>query len=395
MKKRLYILAPNDRFNYGDLLFPHIITYYFSKIFDDVVYVSTTASDLSEKGGIKTKEYSELFKTDKEWENHLIVAGGESLCVRWFTILSYIFPWVDYLYRFSSKVSKIPLGCYFKDICASFVKYVFKTKTCFVFSVGKNELPQFKTIAYNALGGSWLLHSDELDNPKVQEILKSVDYFAVRDNETSKALTLRHIKHSICPDSAILMSEVFNEDILRAKITVSKDIINSNYIFFQGNLSLWKGKYDLAANQLINISKVLGCTICLCPIGTALGHSDQIALKNIAKKMGENYFLINQPNIFDIMWLIKHSQMYIGSSLHGTITAMSFGVPYIGYGPKKLKAYIEQWEEIGEEHFTEQHNLVKIAKKAFKIIPNSEQQKNIVKQSFNNLKLLYEQTHSV
>ena len=110
MKKRLYILAPNDRFNYGDLLFPHIITYYFSKIFDDVVYVSTTASDLSEKGGIKTKEYSELFKTDKEWENHLIVAGGESLCVRWFTILSYIFPWVDYLYRFSSKVSKIPLG---------------------------------------------------------------------------------------------------------------------------------------------------------------------------------------------------------------------------------------------------------------------------------------------
>ena len=87
--------------------------------------------------------------------------------------------------------------------------------------------------------------------------------------------------------------------------------------------------------------------------------------------------------------------MYIGSSLHGTITAMSFGVPYIGYGPKKLKAYIEQWEEIGEEHFTEQHNLVKIAKKAFKIIPNSEQQKNIVKQSFNNLKLLYEQTHSV
>ena len=78
-KKRLYILAPNDRFNYGDLLFPHVLTYYLKKNFDDVVYVSTSKSNLSDKGGIPTEPYSVLFNVDSAWENHLIVAGGESL----------------------------------------------------------------------------------------------------------------------------------------------------------------------------------------------------------------------------------------------------------------------------------------------------------------------------
>lgn len=395
MKKRLYILAPNDRFNYGDLLFPYILTYYFSNIFDDIVYVSTTESDLSDRGGIKTKGYSELFNIDANWENHLIVAGGESLCTRWIAILSYIIPWVRLLYRLSYKMAKFSIGKRVLYFCSSFVDFVFKTKTRFVFSVGKNEMPQFKSIAYNALGGSGLLNSDILDNPKTIEILNSVDYFTVRDKVTSIALSKYAIKHTICPDTAILMSEVFNEEMLLKKISIPLEFSRIDYLFFQGNLALWKGKYKLAASQLMKLSNVTKCKICLCPIGTALGHSDQIALKNIASLLKCDYSLIEQPNIFDIMWLIKHSKMYIGSSLHGTITAMSFGVPYIAYGPKKLKAYIEQWEEIGEEHFTEQYNLVKTAKKAFKIIPNSEQQKNIVKQSFNNLKLLYEQTHSV
>lgn len=343
---------------------------------------------MSEKGGIKTKEYSELFKTDKEWENHLIVAGGESLCVRWFTILSYIVPWVDYLYRFSSKVSKIPFGYYFKDICASFVKYVFKTKTCFVFSVGKNELPQFKTIAYNALGGSWLLSSNILDKPKVKKILNSVDFFTVRDKATSIALSQRNIKHSICPDTAILMSEVFTEKMLLNRISISKNVANLNYIFFQGNLRLWKDQYELAVTQLTYIASKTGYKICLCPIGTALGHSDQIALERISQLMNKDCFYINNPNIYDIMWLIKHSKMYIGSSLHGTITAMSFDVPYIGYGANKLKAYIDLWGK--SEFFVDKSTISNCIERIFKKTESSNRQKNIVMTSFEELKHIYE-----
>lgn len=105
-KKRLYILAPNDRFNYGDLLFPYVLTFYLKKYFDDIVFVSTTKSNLSDKGGIPTEPYSVLFHVDTTWENHLIVAGGESLCVRWSTILAYIDKKVDILDRIAWKLKK-------------------------------------------------------------------------------------------------------------------------------------------------------------------------------------------------------------------------------------------------------------------------------------------------
>lgn len=391
MKKRLYILAPNDRFNYGDLLFPYILTHYFSTKFDDIVYVSTTESDMSDRGGIKTKSYSELFHVDVHWENHLIVAGGESLCVRWFTILSYIVPWVRLLYRLSWKVTRLPMCKCFPDYCASFIEHVFKTRTRFVFSVGKNEMPQFKSIAYNALGGSRLLDSGILDSLKVREILNSVDFFTVRDKVTSLALNKYGIEHSICPDTAIMMSDIFSEQILLKSISMAslRELRETNYIFFQGSLDLWKEKYELAASQLMALYNDTGCKIYLCPIGMALGHSDQVALKNIASLLKCDYLFIEQPNIFDIMWLIKHSRMYVGSSLHGTITAMSFSVPYIGYGPLKLKAYIKQWGET-EEHFTEQNRITETAKKMFNVIPCSDKQKSIVKQSFEDLKKLYE-----
>lgn len=386
MKRRLYILAPNDRFNYGDLLFPYILTYYFSNLFDDIIYVSTTKSDLTELGGIKTEAYDTLYNVDDSWENHLIVAGGESLCVNWFTILSFINPRVHLFRRLIVRTKNKPLY----KLCDSLIRYIYKVKTHFVFSVGKNELPQFKTISYNALGGSWLVNSNLLKNKHIKEILNSVDFFTVRDRLTSTALKNANIKHSICPDTAILMSEVFSEQKLLSHLSIKTSIANEKYIFFQGNLHLWKHDYRLAASQLIDIVKQTQYKICLCPIGTALGHSDHIALQQISQYIPSEYtFYINKPNIFDIMWLIKHSQMYIGSSLHGTITAMSFNIPFIGYGPLKLKSYIQEWSQESKDRFVEKTTIKESALKFINLKPNSNDQKEIVRRNFDKLKYIY------
>lgn len=386
MKKRLYILAPNDRMNYGDLLFPYILTYYFSKQFDDIVYVSTTKSDLTKLGGIKTEAYNTLFDLDTKWENHLIVAGGESLCANWLTILSYINPQIDILRKLILKTRNKKLFLW----SDSLIRTIYKIKTRFVFSVGKNELPQFQTISYNALGGSSLAKSHLLEDKNVQEILNSVDYFTVRDKVTSTALDKANIKHTICPDSAILMSEVFSEQDLLNHLSINASIANEKYIFFQGNLQIWKRVPKLAAVQLINIAKQTHCKICLCPIGTALGHSDQIALQQISKFIPKEYaFLIKRPNIFDIMWLIKHSTMYIGSSLHGTITAMSFNIPFIGYGPLKLKSYIQEWSRSSETRFVDKSAIKESALKFMHCESDFKDQKEIVKKNFEKLKHLY------
>lgn len=392
MKKRLYILAPNDRFNYGDLLFPYIIQHYFSKFFDDIKFISTTKSDLSYKGGLRTEAYSELFNVDKKYENHLIIAGGESLCVRWFYILSYVNKKVSYLFKLAYHLKKI-LGKYSFKLFSEIIDIAYRTKTYYVFSVGKNELPQYKTIAYNALGGSGLLHEKKLDKRTIK-ILSSVDYFSVRDNDTSIALKRNNIEHFICPDTAILMSAVFPEEILKKRKSNSYNLDTEKYIFFQGNYQIWKDSVGIALQQIQKLQKNTNYKICLCPISTALGHSDQIFLEELATKLENediDYIYINEPNIFDIMWLIKHSQMYIGSSLHGAITAMSFSVPFVGYGPRKLEAYINQWTKGNGVHFGKKEDIFSLAMKNIqkKIIPNADYQKKIVLGAFEKLSKLY------
>lgn len=54
---------------------------------------------------------------------------------------------------------------------------------------------------------------------------------------------------------------------------------------------------------------------------------------------------IPKPTIKEIVHLIAHLKCNIGTSLHGIITAMIYGVPYIGLNPKKEKlvSYNETW----------------------------------------------------
>ena len=59
------------------------------------------------------------------------------------------------------------------------------------------------------------------------------------------------------------------------------------------------------------------------------------------------------------MWLISHSRIYVGSSLHRAITTMSFGIPYVCYGPDKLKKYLDTWG-MDKEYFAEIDNLYKL-----------------------------------
>lgn len=90
-----------------------------------------------------------------------------------------------------------------------------------------------------------------------------------------------------------------------------------------------------------------------------MGHEDVEGFEYLIpflESHGVSYFTVVSPNLFDIMWLIKSSKLYIGSSLHGIITSMSFGVPYIGYCKKKLMTYIDTWGD--DNNFVESVDLI-------------------------------------
>ncbi len=381
----LYILAPNDRFNYGDLLFPHIICHYFSASDYNLIFCSTTESDLSDFGGIPTLAHKILYNANEHESNFLIIAGGDSLCIEWPLILSFIdknIEKIDYFIR-PKILNKFVKSLYIKK------KYHIGTK--FPYTIGKNELKNFNGIFYNSLGGAYLSqHLELLRDESTLEILKSADYLSVRDSVTADLLRNNNIQCKTVADSAILMSAIFQEEYLEGKLSKSLVKPTSKYLLFQINLTYAINNANAYSDLLNLVYQKYGYRIILCPIGTAYGHSDQEALSLIASDLiSDSYQLIHKPSIWDIMWLIKHSVIYIGTSLHGTITAMSFGVPFAVHGPIKLKYYLNCWG--GEQFFANDHSDLKTIINQQLIKPDrldSESQKATVLKSFNTIKNL-------
>lgn len=360
MKKRIYILAPNDRFNYGDLIFPYILRHYLSDITDDIVFCSTTKSDLSAKGGLKTESFKVLYSLDANFDNHLIIAGGECLFAHWWVILSYVDRKAEqilfqlnrvyyHLRKYFSAINRI------RDrVLDNAIRPLFNYKTKYPFSIGKYELKNISGIYYNSVGNVSLIKDKRNCSKQNHKILSEADYISVRDSKTSAFLNNLDIKHTQAPDSAILMSEVFSPDFLSSKVRadISKDFQGSKYIFFQVNLGIWSSNKESIIKQLNSILGKSDCRICLCPIGTAMGHCDDTALTEIRSLLPENRAeLVSDPSLWDIMWLIRNAHLYIGTSLHGVITSLSFGVPYISFCVSKVEEYLKQWTNDTPKHF--------------------------------------------
>lgn len=378
--KVLYVLSPSDRMNYGDLLFSHIVQHYFSQFFQKITFCSTAGYDLSKYGAIRTHSYKDIFKAAKDDKNCLMVAGGDCLFINWPMIISFIDKPSNYIEAISNKLNS---KLYYKYIT---IRYGIKTK--YPFTLGKKELTNFNCVLYNSLGGSFIENCPNIVNePHNKEILNSVDYISTRDLNAHQILTKNGITSHCIPDSAILLSDIFREATLRAKASKIDFPTMGKYIFFQINIRHLGNDTNFYANLIDNISIKFGINVLLCPIGTAPGHSDDKALKLIHKvtKSG-SVLLIHKPSIWDIMLLIKKSSLYIGTSLHGAITALSFNTPMIGFGATKLLSYMQHWHPEAVVCLNKADLYTSIERQLTSpLIPSIDASKELVLDSFNNM----------
>lgn len=390
--KKLYILAPNDRFNYGDLLFSHILRKAFAEFFDEIVFCSTVKSDFSYLGGIPTEPYDVLYKANCRDENYLIIAGGESLFVSWRVILSYIDKRIKTSKAFPKSRILSSLAWHLQSV---YMRLKYNPHTSYPYTIGKFELPNFKGIVYNSVGNCKLCNDKFLvANNKAKKIAKDNDYIAVRDKLTQTALNEMGIDSLLVADSAILMSKYFTESFLEHSLSLDKHKYpKQGYIYFQLGIAFLKGREKEFAMMLDNIWKRYKQKICLGVIARAIDHEDHIALAKIAKHLEPNsYLFYKTPNLWDIMWLIKNAKLYVGTSLHGAITAMSFGVPICAHGPEKLKRYLADWgDDIGEKSFVEENTLEQAINTKLECpqIIDVSKQFNSINQSFAKIKNIF------
>ena len=340
MKKKIALFGPHDRFNYGDLLFAIMLEHGLNKVspnsFDFTKY-SLVEADFTAKGGFKTFAYKRL-KKDINSKNidTVIVAGGESLRADWNGLYSFISPIYFKIFRHP----RIPN--FFKK--NEWVKYFLGGVSDNPFLVNKSDFGNNINVIYNSVGGGTNLSKDRLG------ILKRGDYLSFRENKSFQFVkdNLSEKDVFLVPDSAIIMDDIYPKaDFLSSeKIPLEiKEILKSKYVFFQ--ISKYKNDNKLAeiAQQLKSLAETNGVKIVLCPIGTAKGHEDHIPLEEIYQNIKEHSILIKDVSVDIIMALIAYSQLYIGNSLHGIITAMSYRLPYVALNKKQIKIiyYMDSW----------------------------------------------------
>lgn len=328
-KATVRYISASERLNYGDLLFPIIFKNYFNNFINFHNY-GLIESDYVDFGAIKTKSYKSLLKEINIIEDYFVVGGGEFYFSNWSKLYSFINPTYNFLsnFRVFNKIDS------YLNLISKFL------------GDGKSHFPYFPEFTTNIIyiAGGGQFPKNNKYNSYLKCVLLNSKIVSVRDNRTYRSMLDHDIKADLIPDSAILMSKLFSPEFLETKTDGKFHINRGSYVYLQVGKN--KGPINLQSfvNQLEKVSTEFGLKVICSPIGFAPGHEDDKILKKLVS-LSKDWELVYPNNIYDIMYLISNSKMYIGTSLHGAITAFAYQVPIMPLNKKilKLNSFVNTW----------------------------------------------------
>ncbi|WBL23182.1 polysaccharide pyruvyl transferase family protein [Zunongwangia sp. HRR-M8] len=349
-KKIIHFLSASDRINYGDLLFP-IIFKKMLKIYNieaEFYNYGIVKSDLSHFGALPTKSYKKFQEEVNKNKGNIVVGGGEVFFANWRTLYSFINPYYAHLLKFEI-FKKLDEKINFPKRLLS------KDSSMSPFVPLKNNSKLF----FSSVGGRFYGKTD--NNKYIANLLEEADFISVRDKRTKNSLKEYNVDSILVPDSAILMSDLFSIEFLKSKTSSNLIFDNKDYLLLQVGIN--KGPENLKdfASQILKQATKLKLEIILCPIGMAPNHEDHKILNEMAK-ISDSFNLVIPKGIYEIMYLIARSKIFVGTSLHGIITAQSFNRPFVALNRKvvKSKVYISTWMPAYQDYnldFTEINKL--------------------------------------
>lgn len=380
------ILAASDRNNYGDLLFPMVIKKYAETNFpkDQTCNYGIVKSNLKSFGAEPTKSLYDLksdVKTEKEMSK-IIVAGGEVLGAEWLTIYMFIFNFWEKLYRF-----RMIRSFFYRSKILNFIsKITFGSSKPFVLD---GDVYKKNKIYYNAVGALGV--KSILSLPKYYKYFQNIQHMSVRDKYSQKHFSNAGVQCSLSPDSALIMSDLFVNELITNITSECKELVQHEFVFVQLGKNKGPENINKFVKNLTEFSINNKIKIVLCPIGFANGHEDEIILKKVYD-LNKGFLYYTPQNVFEIMYLIQNAKLYLGTSLHGLITAQSFNVPYFVFHEKvdKIKNYIETWNTNPKICYGSFYNFNKIQERFIsydKAVENeiTKIQKNLVYANFKTI----------
>lgn len=173
-------------------------------------------------------------------------------------------------------------------------------------------------------------------------LLDTVDYISVRDEQSKENLG-DEIKNKclVVPDTVNIIPEIYGKDELinNIKKLEQKKIIPKldEYIIFQTKIiNDNQDVYEQEIKKLLEyITTVLHKNILLLPIGYV--HNDIEFCTRFIDKKNKNIHIIKEKlSPYDMLSVIACSSGFIGTSLHGLLTANAYNVKIMAINTEKL-----------------------------------------------------------
>jgi hypothetical protein len=354
MRRQVALIGAFDRFNFGDLLFPHIVEHELRRCGIDADYrcYSLRPADLRSRGGVLTRPLAELRGQRLPPGSVAIVAGGEVLSARWLDA------WLGLAGPRRSLAAKIGSRLVGAGAVDAVCRRLLRGDRPLPWVVGGADLGHDLPVLFNGVGGTGI---DRLPAPLLEAArarLERAAFLSVRDPQTKAALDGWDlpVEVRLAPDCGLLVANLWPEGAASNQASDAArravDGLGDRYLAFQvGRYPAWRLVPHLA-EQLREIHRETGLAILLLPLGQAPGHEDAVPLARILGLLGDlPVTVLSSPQVVDIVFAIANAALFVGSSLHGNLTALAYGVPHVGFGARvaKLDQVLRTWDPICPE----------------------------------------------
>ncbi|SAK81876.1 Polysaccharide pyruvyl transferase [Caballeronia pedi] len=337
-KRRIIIFGAFDRHNFGDMLFAHVVARLLAERSTEIetVFGGCGQRDLRMYGGHAIAARS---AQGRDESFTLIHAGGELLtCDAWEAAVMLTKP--------EDARACITRYASHADARRAWARAALGTDALAPYVIGRETFPHAQSICFNAIGGAALDSRDAAFREEVLTKLRTADAISVRDTRTQATLKRAGIDAQLVPDPATLIAELFD-----AHIRTHADT-RRGYLAVQFSADFGDdGTLARIARQLDRLGESTGLGIALFRAGAAPWHDDLAVYERMAARMRHaTVRIVDSLNVWDICALIANSEGFAGSSLHGRIVAMAYGLPRVTLqhaDSVKQHAYVSTWEIAG------------------------------------------------
>jgi hypothetical protein len=334
-----------DRHNFGDLLFPHLMTALLrGQVFE---YAGLADRDMRAFGGHRV---SALASQGNAPPAYLIHVGGELLtCSAWQAAVMLLDPdeAATVLARYDSD----------SPAAADWAAQQLGTSRAMPYVVGRDAISPAGRLVFNAVGGVEWDFLSAVQKAEVGAALRQADWISVRDHVTHDALRAEGMAVPLCPDPAVMVAQCFGEVILehqqQGAVRAMLDVFPQGYLACQLSADFGDdASLDALAQGLSRVVAGTGLGLAFFSAGTAPWHDDPSLYEKLQRRLPPGAVrCFSALHLWDICALIAASRGVISSSLHGRIVALAYGLPRVslippqqGQRPDKRTAFAETWE---------------------------------------------------